>query len=186
MNAETQINNDMEAKWLAKVMVANNHHAFTQLVKLHQSQVRNYARRLAKGDITLADDLAQETFVIAYEKIQSFKNEGSFAGWLLKICYHQFLAYLRRNKFEYTDEEPEIEIKDEVETELMLLKAMSVLSPEERSAVTLHCSLGHSHGEIVDIMKIPLGTVKSHINRGKIKLSEYIQQTINIENKGAA
>mgnify|MGYP005996408057 CR=1 FL=1 len=183
-----------QKKLIAKCVVDRDHNAFNQLVKLHQSHVRNYARRLTSGDCSLADDIAQETFITAFEKIKSYSGNGSFIGWLLKICYRQFLQHLR--KIKPTDDEANIDsmhdqvVNNQGETQQMLEQALSLISFEQRSAITLHLSFGHSQPEVAEIMQIPIGTVKSHIARGKTKLSELMSaatsSTTPSKNKGAA
>lgn len=171
-----------EAKLITKVMVDNNHHAFARLVTIHQSQIRNYARRLCKGDLALADDIAQETFISAFEKIRNYKASGSFIGWLLTICYRHFLQHIRKYKAEVEQASVEQWVDHLAEPQLILEQAFSFVSADERSAITLNTSFGFTHQEISEIMKIPVGTVKSHISRGKIKLTEVLSQ----KSKGAA
>ncbi|MCU4675888.1 RNA polymerase sigma factor [Catenovulum sp. 2E275] len=168
---------DIEAQLIAKVLVNNDHQAFAHLVHIHQQQVRNYARRLAQQNAALADDIAQETFVTAFNKLHQYQHTGSFAGWLLMICYRHFLAYLKKDKYELSEGEIIIHSKDNIEPQIMLEKALMQVSHDERSALTLHLTFGYTQEEVANIMQLPLGTIKSKINRGKIKLTEYINST---------
>ena len=176
-----------QKKLVAKCIVDRDHNAFSQLVTLHQCQVRNYARRLTSGDISLADDIAQETFITAFEKVDSYSGNGSFIGWLLKICDRQFLQQLRRNKlavFELSfNALSEQSIENQGEPQRLLEQALASISYEQRSAITLHLSFGYTHPEVANIMQIPIGTVKSHIVRGKSKLTELLSST---QNRGVA
>ena len=171
------MDNTKQAKLISQVLMHNNHHAFELLVKEHQSQIRNYARRLAKNDFALADDIAQETFILAFEKIQSYNATGSFIGWLLKICYRRFLFHIKKNKVELLPEIPEVAIWDNTEPMLMLEQAFKGVSFEERSAITLNASFGYTNEQVAEIMQLPLGTIKSHIRRGKTKLEQIINST---------
>lgn len=168
---------DIESQLISKVLVNKDHQAFAHLIQIHQQQVRNYARRLCKQNVAFADDIAQETFATAYEKLHQYQQKGSFVGWLLMICYRHFLAYIKKDKFELSESELEVSTEDSIEPQLMLEKALMQLSHDERSALTLQLTFGYTQEEVASIMAQPLGTVKSHINRGKSKLTDYINST---------
>ncbi len=82
---------------VARIVSEQDTAAFGELVRRHQSQVRNFLRKLT-GDVTLADDLSQDCFMHAWDKIQGFSGRGSFIGWLLKIAYTTFLQSKRKSK----------------------------------------------------------------------------------------
>lgn len=147
--------------------------AFGALVRTHQSRLRGFLLRLTRGDRALADDLAQETFIAAHRKISQYRAEGSFAGWLYAIAWSRFRMAARRRKLE--------SLQDEAaaghwlphagsDAKLDLEKAMTRLSPPERAGLTLCFALGFSHEEAAMTLDIPLGTLKSHVARGRQKL----------------
>lgn len=151
--------------------------AFGELVRRHQSHVRNFLRKLS-GDHTLADDLAQDSFIHAWEKLQTYSGRGSFIGWLLKVAYTTFLQSKRKTKRyaeiinsagHVADQEsrsqvlPDDEITD-------LEKFLAVLTEEERAIMVMSYACGLSHREIGDATDLPVGTVKSVIFRGKEKI----------------
>ena len=151
--------------------------AFGELIRRHQSQVRNFLRKLA-GDINYADDLAQDCFLHAWNKLQTYTGRGSFIGWLLKVAYTTFLQSKRKSKryAEVLDEAghaqdvqdksytlPEDEVGD-------LDKFLAVLSEEERAIMVMSYACGLSHREIGDATELPVGTVKSVIFRAKEKI----------------
>ena len=70
--------------------------AFGQLVTRHQSMVRNSLRQLTNWDDGLADDLAQETFIQAYQNLHQFDGRAKFSSWLYRIAYNQFLQHCRK------------------------------------------------------------------------------------------
>jgi len=131
-------------------------------------------------DYDLADDLAQETFVAAYQKLASFKGRGSFEGWLHKIAYNRFLQHKRDDKrkqeilSQYGDmlEVESYRYESTTDIQLELERALSTLNHGEAAAITLCHSFGFSHQEAAAILNTPLGTVKSQIKRGKEKLKE--------------
>jgi RNA polymerase sigma factor (sigma-70 family) len=151
--------------------------AFGELIRRHQSQVRNFLRKLS-GDASAADDLAQDCFLHAWNKLQTFTGRGSFIGWLLKVAYTTFLQSKRKSKryAEILDEAgyaQDVQDKsysvqsDEVAD---LDKFLAVLSEEERAVIVMSYACGLSHREIGAATDLPVGTVKSIIFRGKEKI----------------
>lgn len=150
--------------------------AFGFLVRQHQSPLRGYLRRLTRGNHALADDLAQETFLEAHRKIAQFQGHGSFSGWLYAIAWSRFLMETRKRKLEPLDDMDE-RIAQECDPglKLNLEKALALLRPPQRSALTLCFALGIPHEEAAEVMKVPLGSLKSHIARGREKLKTLLK-----------
>ncbi len=152
--------------------------AFGALVRQHQSKVRGFLRRLTRADAALADDLAQETFLEAHRKLEQFRGEGSFGAWLCGIAWSRFLMERRKRKeepLEAPDETASVDTSSASLARLDLEKAMAQLAPPERAALTLCYAFGHSHGEAAEILNLPLGTVKSHVLRGREKLKALLE-----------
>jgi RNA polymerase sigma factor (sigma-70 family) len=170
-----------ESEILAREAADGNSAAFAALVRKHQSALRGFLMRLTRGNAALADDLAQEAFLIAFRKIGQF-GSGTFFGWLCAIGYSRYLMEARKRKLEPLDEEAEAAIPDEGEpsaesaaiARLDFEKAMAQLHPAQRAALTLCFALGFTNEEAAAAMKIPLGTLKSHVNRGREKLSRLL------------
>ncbi len=157
---------------------AGNAAAFGVLVRQHQSQMRGFLRRLARGDHALADDLAQETFLEAWRKLAQFRGEGSFAGWLIRIGYSRYRMTARKRRLEPLDDNTDL--PDETggmgaDARLDLERAMTKLSLNERAALTLCYALGNSNEEAAEILSMPLGTLKSHVLRGREKLRALLE-----------
>jgi len=150
--------------------------AFGFLVRQHQSALRGYMRRLTRGNHALAEDLAQETFLEAHRKIAQFQGHGSFSGWLYAIAWSRFLMETRKRKLEPLDEMDE-RVAPQVDPglKLDLEKALALLRPPERSALTLCFALGMPHEEAAEVMQVPLGTLKSHVARGREKLKTLLK-----------
>ncbi len=170
------MSNDNEL--IAQVKSGGDNKAFAELVKRYQSAIRQFLRRLSAGDYALADDIAQDTFILAFEKIHTFKGVGSFNNWLHKLAYHRFLKVIKTgaHRFETACDESwqMLECKDAVEADILAERLMQQLDVKERLVITLNCSEGLSHSEIVEITGIPLGTVKSLILRSKQKLCKLL------------
>jgi RNA polymerase sigma-70 factor (ECF subfamily) len=152
--------------------------AFGRLVREHQSTLRGFLRRLTRGDAALSDDLAQEAFLEAWRKIGQKREEGSFPGWLCSIAWSRFLMHRRRRTeepLENANDAPSLEPEPASAAKLDLEKAMARLAPAERAALTLCFALGYSHGEAAQILDMPLGTVKSHVLRGRERLISMLE-----------
>jgi RNA polymerase sigma-70 factor (ECF subfamily) len=167
---------DMEL--VARVTSSGDQAAFQQLVERHQAAIRGFLRRLTASDYGTADDLAQESFLMAYRKIHTLKSSGSFVSWLHTIAYRQFLQFTRKHARQHVMAEPPDQGHDprqSVDAEILAQRLMGFVSPEERACLTLAYAAGMSHPEIGKVTDLPLGTVKSHIQRGKNKLQRWLQ-----------
>ena len=140
--------------------------------------MRNFLRKLTGGSIDEADDLAQECFLHAWDKLQTYSGRGSFIGWLLKVAYTTFLQSKRKSKryAEILDEAGHVaemesrsytQSSDEVSD---LDKLLEVLTEEERAIMIMSYACGLSHREIGEATGLPVGTVKSVIFRSKEKI----------------
>lgn len=169
---------------VSRIVAQNDTRAFGQLVERHQSQVRNFLRKLTR-DHELADDLAQDTFLQAWDKMHTYAGKGSVIGWLLKVAYTTFLQSKRRSRRydEILDEVGQADaahgthVARQSEEIGDLDKFLAVLDEEERAVMILSYACGLSHREIAEAAALPVGTVKSIIFRGK----EKIRQDFGIE-----
>lgn len=152
--------------------------AFDQLVRLHQSALRYSLRQLTGWDEDLADDIAQDTLLRAYQSIHSFQASAKFSTWLYRIAYNRFIDHCRKKQLPLADSDPPDEPEYLPAEDLHRDLARAMLHLTESQRVALHLSLHRecTHGEIADIMNCPLGTVKSHILRGREKLQEVLAE----------
>ena len=162
---------------LAKEAKRGSTRAFESLVRRNQSLVRGFLRRLAAGDAALADDLAQETFVMAWRRIGSFEAKGTFKGWLCRLAFTQFLQNRRSAKASQRREDEVMAMAETVqddrassEARMDRGKVRGVLSPADRAERVICCREGMSHAEAAEALGLPLGTVKSHVVRGRAKV----------------
>jgi RNA polymerase sigma-70 factor (ECF subfamily) len=162
---------------IARVVAQQDAAAFGELVRRHQSQVRNFLRKLTR-DADAADDLAQDAFIHAWDRLHTFIGHGSFIGWLLKVAYTTFLQSKRKaNRYQEVLAEASTETgtdsvvsqSDEIGD---LDKFLAVLTAEERAVMIMSYACGLSHREIGDATNLPVGTVKSIIFRGKEKIRD--------------
>lgn len=160
---------------VARVLLGNDQRAFEQLLRRHQGMVRAQLRRLLRGDEATADDLAQETFLLAWRKLGQFRGDARFSTWLYRIAYSCFLQASRKKSWPASsaDDRDMEQLQaplHAVDLQIDVERAMRLLSTAEQ-VVLLHCvQLGLSHEEAAYVLSMPLGTVKTHATRGKAKL----------------
>ena len=148
--------------------------AFGELVRRHGSAVRGVLRRMG-AQAAEADDVAQDAFLTAFERIAEFRGEGTFAGWVRKIAARLYLRRLQRDRrlgafaTDEIEDEPDPGGGD-ADAAIDLDEALKILGPAERLCVTLCFGAGLSHNEAAEALNLPLGTVKSHVKRGLDKL----------------
>jgi RNA polymerase sigma-70 factor, ECF subfamily len=168
-----------DADLIARVVVSDDRNAFAELVRRHQSAVRASLRKLARGDEGLADDLAQETFLLAYRNLAKFRFDAKFSTWLYRIAYNVFVSDARKMKelLHETDEDEAPDVPDDApplaesaNLRLDLDRAMECLNDAER-AVIVQCYYNDlSHDEAAQVLGMPLGTVKTHVLKAKEKM----------------
>ena len=156
---------------LAAMAAAGGRREFGELVRRHAASVRGLLRRMG-ADPALADDVAQDAFIQAFERCADFRGEGAFSAWVRKIAARLYVK--RRQKearwAEISEaEEPATLIPDGTRS-LDLDDALKGLSEVERVCVSLCHGAGLTQAEIADALNLPLGTVKSHVKRGLDKL----------------
>jgi len=169
---------------MTKLPLSGRADVFGLIVERYQDQIRRTLFRLTRGHTALVDALAQETFLQAFKKINTYSGAGHLGGWLSKIAYNCCLQHLRKDlRTDKCHDELEDEIADDKSAQtaaqshmrMDIERAMLQLNLAERIAIDLCLANGYSHGEAADIMDMPLGTVKSHVLRGKSKLKKIIE-----------
>jgi RNA polymerase sigma-70 factor (ECF subfamily) len=154
--------------------------AFGALVKKYQSSIRRFFLQQTLGDEALSDDLAQETFIKAFDHIMGFRQQASFSTWLFRIAYNVFYDYHRSKKITVDVETNEMAqglhmTSLNVEAKLDVYAAMRVLKEIERTCITLFHLEDLSIDDIALVMKCPTGTIKSHLSRGREKMANYLK-----------
>ena len=149
--------------------------AFARLVERHQAVVRGFLRRTLGGGWAEADDVAQETFLAGWRTLRSLKDPAGVRSWLLGIAWRRAQDRIRSSRRAAARDAAWL---DEAETpagisnedRMALAVAMADLAPDVRACVALCLADGWSHGEASLTLGLPLGTVKSHVARGRARL----------------
>lgn len=148
--------------------------AFARLLAIHEKPLRGFLR---KSGWTDADDIAQEAFVAAWSHLPKLREDTGFRAWLYGVAWKKALSYRRgAQRAAARDEawrgEQDLEAATDVAAEdrLALEAALATLPEDQRACVTLCLGQAWSHAEVSDALGIPLGTVKSHVTRGRERL----------------
>ncbi len=161
----------LDADLVARVVADDDRRAFAELVRRHQSAVRGLLRRLCGGDGAAADDLAQETFLKAYRGLSGYRGDARLATWLHRIAWNLWASRARRAPDpEPAEPEPPRPAADAAIDRHDLERALGALRAEERSALALAYGQDLTHEEAARILDCPVGTLKTHILRGKERL----------------
>ena len=165
---------------VTQVAVFHNKRAFDQLVRKYQSPVRRFFLNQTLGDEQLSDDLAQETFIKAYLNITKFRGLSSFSTWLMRIAYNVFYDDVRSRKQTEDIDSSAVRLQSasagDSNLKMDIYTALALLKPDERTCITLQLIDGYPIDEISKITGIPDNTVKSHLRRGKEKMTVYLKQ----------
>lgn len=148
--------------------------AFGELVRRHGSAVRGLLRRMG-AQAAEADDVAQDAFLTAFERIAEFRGEGTFAGWVKRIAARLYLRRMQRERklglfAQAQDDGDAAAGLGDADAAIDLDEGLKALGPAERLCVSLCFGAGLSHAEAAEALNLPLGTVKSHVKRGLEKL----------------
>ncbi len=155
--------------------------AFAELVRRRQAIIRTLMRQL-NGNTDSADDLAQEAFLQAWQKLHTLKSTKAFGGWLRQIAINIFLQHSRHKSraIQTTDiSRSGLKAKNHsAAIKMDLEKALAHLKPTERICIVLAYGQRMSHRQISATTDLPLGTVKSHILRGASQLRHILKDYI--------
>lgn len=170
--------------------------AFNELVKMYQNKIVNIAYGML-SDSDDAFDAAQEVFIKVYKGLDNFREKSSFSTWIYRITSNVCADILRKRQrsinaisINYSDDEKEMEIKDESltpeeyselnERQAALRQALKEIKDEYREIITLFDIEELSYDKISEILKIPVGTVKSRLNRARAALKKNLSEKVEL------
>lgn len=154
--------------------------SFEKLVSIHKTMVYNLVRGKAPD---AAEDLTQEIFIKVYYNLEKFRGESSFKTWLVRISINHVNNYLRKIRFKeflFWDHDFLKHAKSSGkeampgDISLHLKEELMNLTSKHREVVVLHDILGFEYKEIAEILRLPIGTVRSRLYYARKKLRESI------------
>ena len=173
----------LDADLIARALSLEDQNAFSELVRRHQSPVRAFLAKMTRGDAHLADDLAQETFLKAWRKLNTFRGDSRFSTWLFGIAYNEFRSAARKRRelaLEDLDETPPESVPTRRRRQHASAPGFDG-SPETAKFIRTGgdcaacCQNGLSHDkEAARVLGCPLGTVKTNVLRGREKLRRHL------------
>lgn len=169
--------------------------AFEQLVEAYREPVFRLALRMC-GNAADAEEAAQEAFIAAWRGLPNFRGESKFSTWLYQLASHAAIDLLRREKRQIAAEDiTEVNAPDNApdpqqrveqsEQRQAVRDAIWQLTPEYRQIVVLRFLQELSYEEIGTALKLPVGTVKSRLNRARSQLKEILSQSGNLFGAGS-
>ena len=169
--------------------------ALNELIRKHQERAYQYAFRLTRNPDVAADVVA-DAFVRINNALKNFKGNAAFTTWLYRIITNCYLDQRKREKgkgnvsldssYQQDDEDVTREIEDTGRTpdelvernqrEELLHKALALLPEFQKSMIVMYHAEQLSYEEIAEALDLPIGTVKSRLNRARISLREILAQ----------
>ncbi|UOE99765.1 RNA polymerase sigma factor [Bdellovibrio reynosensis] len=174
---------------LVEKVKSGNRGAFSELVKRHQRSVLRLSLRFVK-DMDTAEDVTQEAFIKAYEKLNSFEGRASFKSWLFQIAVNTARNKLREWKRDTVDiDDVQLAVGAEAEKTLVHTAVADLLQQEveklpfkQRTALVLRVYEDLSFNEIADIMECPYDTAKANYRHALMKLRQTFEQQAELKN----
>jgi len=168
--------------------------AFDELVRRYEKRIFNFAFRVA-GNYDDASDVAQEAFIRVFNSIHTFRGDANFTTWVYRIVTNVFLDERKKSKAhrqtslddfieleensvsrQFEDEGPAPEeIVETKERDKAVQNAINSLPEYQRIIVTLYHTQNLSYEDIAEVLQLPIGTVKSRLNRARLALKEKLE-----------
>lgn len=171
--------------------------AFTRLMTKYKNTVYAFCFRYT-GNREDAEDIAQEVFIRVYKYIDTFRGESKFSSWLYRLTVNTCHNYVRRRKrfgipgisriykHDWEKDQISVEVPDSAadpeqsminkELGIIIKRSIARLSGKQRSVVILKDFFGKSYEEITKIMNMSMGSVKSTLSRGRLRVAKYIKE----------
>jgi len=158
------------------------------LVNRYSKKIFNLAYQFA-GSYPAAEDLTQDIFLKLHHNLSKYNPKKSFDGWILTLARNYLIDHYRKHKLEKEKRkefrefnlssgsgfDPESRLQRS-EAQKEVWSGLKFLSPEVRMVVILRDLQGKKYEEIAETMELPLGTVKSRVNRGRLQLAEHLKK----------
>ena len=168
---------------------------FEELYHAHKTRIYTLCRRMTRN-VAIAEELTQETFLTAYRRLDTFRNEAAFSTWLHRIAVNVVLMYIRqlqsRGGTMPSLDEPQSNGDSEAPRDLIgvsdtrltstltrieLMRAIDQLAPGYRLVLVLHDIEGYEHVEIAEMLGCSTGNTKSQLHKARLRLRHLLRGT---------
>ncbi len=179
----------MNDRELVSRVIRKDHHAFIELITLHQRLVEHMIGRLVDNEED-CEELCQDVFLKVYESLPSFKFDCKLSTWIATIAYRKAVNFLRKSKRK--GEQQDLEKVDfqlgssdfsfeNTDYALFIRTLIAKMPVQFKTILTLYHLDGFSYQEIMEIMNLPEGTVKNYLFRARAKLKELSEPLVGKE-----
>lgn len=165
----------------AALAASGDAHAFERLYRNHVARIHSLVRRMISPDA--ADEVTQDVFVRAWQKLDTFRGEAAFGTWLHRLAINVILARratlgIQRDRYQDGDEVFEAVAARPAQTELSMdfENAIARLPGGARQVFVLHDVEGFRHEEIAATLGIAVGTSKAQLHRARMMLRKHLTQ----------
>ena len=167
----------------------NDQAAQIQIYDLYYKAMYNVSLRIV-NDTAEAEDVMQDSFIEAFSKIDSYREEGAFGSWLKRIVVNNSINVIRKRKETVSIDEVEMELKDPGETDKEysenvfcrleeIRDGIKKLPGQYKTIISLHLLEGYDHQEISEILDTTYGNIRTRYSRAKQKLLQIIMKSRN-------
>jgi RNA polymerase sigma-70 factor (ECF subfamily) len=165
---------------------SKNKEAYTEIVNRYQDKLVRYAKYILNDDEKAAD-VVQESFIKAYINLNSFDSKKKFSSWIYRIVHNQAINLINKHKKEVPllpniDFDSGVDVEEEYtkkEISEMIKECLNEMPVMYKVPLSLHFLEDKSYNEISDILRIPIGTVGTRINRAKILIKKICLKKAN-------
>ena len=166
----------------------NDNKAQFEIYRLYYKQMYNTSLRILKNEAE-AEDVMQDSFLDAFRKLDAFKGDGNFGGWLRRIVVNNSIDALKRRKESFSFDENQFDVadsKDDYQENVEyrideIKKAIPLLSEEHRVIISLFLFEGYDHEEISQILRISNNASRTRFSRAKGKLIQLLSEQRSIK-----
>ncbi len=184
---------------IANYLKTKDLNSFKTLIRRYQNRVFSAAYRIL-GSVEEAEEVVQDTFLKAHQNLDRFRHQASFSAWLFKIAHNLCMDVMRtkqrKNGFQFLSFDPQAsddelgssrvndlpdtmpnpaQKLDKKEQEEIIADSLAKLPDYQRAVLVLHDFQGFSYQEIAEITGAGIGTVRSRLHYGRIKLRELLE-----------
>ena len=168
---------------IIEIIRTKNNEYYAEIIKRYQSKLLRYATYLVKNEDRAAD-VVQNAFIKVYINLNSFDSKKKFSSWIYRITHNEAMNIIKKHKKEVVmpedfDGVSKVDLEKEYgrkEMKEMIMECLDNMALKYREPLSLYYLEEKSYVEISDILRLPIGTVGTRINRGKLLMKKLCQK----------